>query len=81
MMLAGSDFGSKLVEPTEVQFLVFNALDTLACIQMHFYNQQNGYWYIQTPSRILPLSVIMPDGEIYPLAFIQDAGTHDRGTF
>jgi hypothetical protein len=59
------------VEPTEEQFLIFNALDTLALIQIHFYDANQGYWYIQTPSPILAISVIAPAGEIFPLNFIQ----------
>jgi hypothetical protein len=60
------------VEPTEEQFLVFNALDTLALVQGDFYNERTGNWYIQTPSSILPLSVILPNGEVVPFEFVQD---------
>jgi hypothetical protein len=60
------------VEPTEEQFLVFNALDTLALILGDFYDERQGNWYIQTPSQILPLSVILPNGEIVPFEFVQD---------
>jgi hypothetical protein len=60
------------VEPTEEQFLIFNALDTLSLIQIHFYDPLQGYWYIQTPSRVLPIAVIAAAGEIYPLDFLKD---------
>jgi hypothetical protein len=60
------------VEPTEEQFLVFNALDTLALILGDFYDERQSNWYIQTPSQILPLSVIVPNGEIVPFEFVQD---------
>lgn len=60
------------MEPTEAQFLVFNALDTLAIILYSFYNPSSGIWYIETLSPILPTSVIVPDGEIVPFEFVQN---------
>ncbi|PSF38131.1 hypothetical protein C7H19_06580 [Aphanothece hegewaldii CCALA 016] len=60
------------MEPTEEQFLVFNALETLALIQGSLYDERRGYWYILTLSPILPISIILPSGEIVPLQFVQD---------
>lgn len=60
------------MESTEEQFLVFNALETLALIQGSLYDERRGYWYIQTLSTVLPISIILPDGEIVPLTFVQD---------
>lgn len=60
------------MEPTEEQFLVFNALDTLALTEGHFYDGGRGNWYIQTPSPVLPRSIILPNGEIVPFEFVQE---------
>lgn len=60
------------MEPTEEQFLVFNALETLALITHGFYSSANGYWYIETLSPILPIAVILPDGEIVPFEFTRE---------
>jgi hypothetical protein len=57
---------SQLVEPTEAQYLVVNALQTLDVIEYEFYDGDNGDWYIATPSLILPIAVISPNGEIVP---------------
>ncbi len=60
------------MEQTEAQFLVFNALDTLALVEQHFYDRNRGNWYIITPSSVLPISVILPSGEISPMEFVQE---------
>lgn len=59
------------MEPTEEQFLVFNALDTLALINYDFYDRERGNWYIDTPSPALPRSVILPSGEVIPFEWVQ----------
>jgi hypothetical protein len=51
-------------EPTEAQYLVINALDTLGLLIENRYDEESGFWYLYTLSPILPLSVLMPDGEI-----------------
>ena len=41
------------MEPTEAQFLVFNALETLAIVLYSFYDPSSGIWYIETPEIFL----------------------------
>lgn len=53
------------MEPTEEQYLILNALDTLALLG-NVYDPDRGVWYIETPSRILPIARILPNGEIFP---------------
>ena len=52
--------------PTESQYLVINALQTLELIKYEFFDPDNGDWYIATPSEILPIAIIAPNGEIVP---------------
>ncbi|NEP13757.1 MAG: hypothetical protein F6K14_26855 [Symploca sp. SIO2C1] len=54
------------MEPTEFQYLVINALQTLDLLKYEFYDGDSGDWYIATSSNILPISVILPNGEIVP---------------
>ena len=55
------------MEPSEEQYLIINALDTLGLLGSSFYDPQEGAWYIETLSPILPIAKIMPDGEIIPI--------------
>lgn len=57
------------MEPSEEQFLVFNALDTLELVQYSFYDREMREWYIATPSPLLPVSKILPNGDIVPTNF------------
>jgi hypothetical protein len=41
------------VEPTEEQFLVFNALDTLALILGDFYDERQGNWSLEQKKNFL----------------------------
>lgn len=52
------------MEPTEEQYLIVNALDTLGLLGYNFIDEDDGIWYIETPSPILPISKILPNGEI-----------------
>jgi hypothetical protein len=54
------------VEPTEEQYLILNALETLNLIEYDFYDSENGDWYIATASPILPIAIVLPNGEIIP---------------
>jgi len=45
-------------EPTEEQYLVINALDTLGLLIENRYDEDTGVWYIFTPSQVLPLAII-----------------------
>jgi hypothetical protein len=42
------------MEPTEQQYLVLNALETLGLLEGMFYDEERGIYYITTPSPILP---------------------------
>ena len=55
------------MEPTEEQYLIINALDTLGLLGSSFYDPEEGAWYIDTPSPILPIAKILPNGEIIPI--------------
>jgi hypothetical protein len=55
------------VEPTEIQYLVINSLETLGLVQENIYDQRTGRWYINTPSAVLPLAMILPGGEVVPV--------------
>lgn len=54
------------MEPTEEQYLIINALQTLGLVEYDFYDLDNGDWYIATPSPVLPISIVLPDGDIVP---------------
>ncbi|MDV2996496.1 MAG: hypothetical protein N4J56_006150 [Chroococcidiopsis sp. SAG 2025] len=60
------------MEPTEEQYLIINALDTLDLLQNGFYDESTGDWYIQTPSPVLPISIIQHDGEVVPTNWRSD---------
>lgn len=53
------DSKSSVVQPTEFQYLVINALQTLDLLDYEFYDEDSGDWYIATSSTILPISVIL----------------------
>jgi hypothetical protein len=55
------------MEPTEEQYLIINALDTLELLGSNIYDGSTREWYIQTPSSVLPISKILPNGEIVPI--------------
>lgn len=52
------------MEPTEEQFLVMNALETLNFLVSDVYDGETGIWYIETLSQVLKCAQLMPDGEI-----------------
>jgi hypothetical protein len=60
------------MEPTEAQYLVINALQTLDLVLNSVYDEDTGIWYIETPSPVLPFACLMPDGEIQPLELQAD---------
>ena len=57
------------MEPTEAQFLVINALETLNLLLWRLYDEDTGYWHIQTPSTVLPLASILRNGEVVPFGW------------
>lgn len=56
-----------MIEPTEEQYLIINALDTLELLGSNFYDEDSGSWYIQTPSPVLPSSRILSTGDVVPI--------------
>ena len=53
------------MEPTEVQYLIVNALETLELLQQRTFDGEIGNWYIRTLSPVLPIAMILPSGDIY----------------
>ncbi|MBD3885112.1 hypothetical protein IFO70_25610 [Phormidium tenue FACHB-886] len=60
------------MEPTEAQYLAINALETLELLQQRYFDAETGSWYIFTSSRILPIAMILPDGDIVPVNWMSD---------
>ncbi|MCC5599629.1 hypothetical protein [Nostoc favosum] len=52
------------MEPTEEQYLVINALEALNLLVWRLYDEDTGYWHIQTHSTVLPLATILRNGEV-----------------
>jgi hypothetical protein len=55
------------MEPTEAQYLVVNALQTLELLFNSVYDEDTGIWYIETLSPAFPLACLLSDGEIQPV--------------
>lgn len=64
-----SKSNKKFVEPTENQFLVINTLETLDLLIWRLYDEDTGYWHIQTFSTVLPLATILENGEVVPFGW------------
>lgn len=60
------------MEPTEEQYLIVNALETLQLLEWRLYDEDTGLWRIQTLSPILPVAYILPNGEIIPPDWTND---------
>jgi hypothetical protein len=60
------------MEPTEAQYLIINALETLELLIWRLYDNEKGFWYIRTLSQVLPTAVVIQNGEVVPLEFVQD---------
>lgn len=52
------------LEPTETQYLVINALETLELLLQQTFDPDSGFWYIHTPSPTLPIAIVLPSGDI-----------------
>lgn len=59
------------MEPTEAQYLILNALDTLELLG-HFYDEDLCDWYIRMPSPVLPNSIIQQNGGIVPIDWLSE---------
>lgn len=60
------------MEPTEAQYLVLNALETLGLLEGMFYDEERGSYYITTPSRVLPTALLLQNGEIAPISWASE---------
>ncbi len=60
------------MEPTEAQYLVLNALETLGLLEGMFYDEERGFYYIRTPGIVLPTALLVQDGEIVPISWASD---------
>ncbi len=60
------------MEPSDAQYLIINALQSLELMTYNIYEPDRGLWFIATLSLILPIAAISQDGEIYPLEWVQD---------
>ncbi|MCU0536323.1 MAG: hypothetical protein MUD14_20750 [Hydrococcus sp. Prado102] len=57
------------MEPSEDQYLIINALDTLMLLSANFYDEDTGDWYINTSSPILPNAILQQNGDIVPISW------------
>ena len=55
-----------------VQYLIINALETLDLLIWKIYDEENGFWYIETPSPVLPRAAILKSGEIVRIDELED---------
>ena len=60
------------MEPTEAQYLIVNALETLEFLEWRLYDETTGLWRIQTSSPVLSVAYILPNGEIVLPEWIND---------
>ncbi len=60
------------MEPTEAQYLIINALETLELLQFRLYDESTGDWLIITPSPVLPVSSLKQNGDIVPREWISE---------
>lgn len=60
------------MEPTEAQYLVLNALETLELLEGMLYDEERGFYLISTLSSILPIALVLQDGEIIPTSWASD---------
>jgi hypothetical protein len=63
------------MEPTEAQYLVLNALETLELLEGMLYDEERGFYLISTLSSILPIALVLQDGEIIPTSWASDIST------
>lgn len=57
------------MEPSEAQYLIINALETLELLEWRLYDEETGYWRIQTPS-LVPVAYILVNGDIVPTEWV-----------
>ena len=54
-----------------VQYLIINALETLDLLIWKIYDEEKGFWYIETPSPVLPRAILQ-SGEIVRIDELED---------
>lgn len=55
-----------------IQYLIINVLETLELLSWRIYDEEKGFWYIETPSRVLPRAAILQSGEIVRIDELED---------
>jgi len=50
----------------DAQLLIIAALETLALLEQRILEPDTGIYYIFTPSELLPLAIILTNGDILP---------------
>ncbi len=60
------------MEPTESQYLIINALETLDLLQFRLYDEDRGYWLLVTPSPVLARAYLLQNGDIVPGEWISE---------
>lgn len=59
------------VELIETQYIALNALETLGLLEGMFC-EDKGFWYITTPSPVLPTALLLQNGEIFPITWASE---------
>ena len=60
------------MESSGVQYLIINALETLDLLIWRIYDQEKGFWYIETPSQVLPRAAILQNGDVVRIEEVED---------
>ncbi len=60
------------MEPTEAQYLILNALETLELLQFRLYDENTGIWLLITLSPVLPRAYLLQNGDIVPGEWITE---------
>ncbi len=61
-----------MVEPSEAQYLILNALDTLELLSNAVYDEDTGIWVIETPSNVLPYARLLQNSDIVPIKWVSE---------
>lgn len=56
----------------QAQYLIINALETLELLEWRLYDEETGFWRIQSPSPVLPTAFVLPNDDIVPADWISD---------
>jgi hypothetical protein len=61
-----------LLEPSEAQYIILNALETLDLLQFRLYDERRGFWLLITPSPVLPRAYLLQNGDIVPGEWVSE---------